>query len=183
MVFRIWRGTRSSLEHVGAFCWKYNIDATYLGYICIRWLTDASWINFTHWISRVSGVKIKALKWHRSCHSNEMTPLPILPAAVFLGTGNCPSKIVQRDVFHQKPPRCSSSLREICKNVIDIFWGEVFVVRNTVKTGQSRCSAVIWRKWSAFEMKFNLKVVSIFLETCVKDHEDSFSRLLERRIW
>ena len=25
-------------------------------------------------------------------HSNEMTPLPILLAAVFLGTGNCSSK-------------------------------------------------------------------------------------------
>ena len=28
MVFRVWRGTRSSLEHAIAFCWKYNIDAT-----------------------------------------------------------------------------------------------------------------------------------------------------------
>ena len=34
------------------------------------------------------------LQWHRSCHSNEMTPLPILLAAVFLGTGNCSSKTV-----------------------------------------------------------------------------------------
>ena len=34
------------------------------------------------------------LQWHRSCHSNEMMPLPILLAAVFLGTGNCSSKIV-----------------------------------------------------------------------------------------
>ena len=28
------------------------------------------------------------LQWHRSCHSNEMTPLPIILAAIFL-TGNC----------------------------------------------------------------------------------------------
>ena len=34
------------------------------------------------------------LQRHRSCHSNEMTPLPILLAAVYLGTGNCSSKIV-----------------------------------------------------------------------------------------
>ena len=34
------------------------------------------------------------LQWHRSCHSNEMTPFPILLAAVFLGTGNRSSKIV-----------------------------------------------------------------------------------------
>ena len=34
------------------------------------------------------------LQWHRSCHGNEMTPLPTLLAAVYLGTGNCSSKIV-----------------------------------------------------------------------------------------
>ena len=32
------------------------------------------------------------LQWHRSCHSNEMTLLPIFLAAVFRGTGNCSSK-------------------------------------------------------------------------------------------
>ena len=31
---------------------------------------------------------------HRSCHSNEMALLPILLAAVYLGTGNRSSKIV-----------------------------------------------------------------------------------------
>ena len=35
----------------------------------------------------------------RSCHSNEMTPLPILLAAVFLVTGNCYSKIVHGSFF------------------------------------------------------------------------------------
>ena len=34
------------------------------------------------------------LRWHLSLHSNEMTPLPILLAPVFLGSGNCFSKIV-----------------------------------------------------------------------------------------
>ena len=34
------------------------------------------------------------LQLHWSCHSNEMTPLPILLTAIFLGTGNCSSKIV-----------------------------------------------------------------------------------------
>ena len=33
------------------------------------------------------------LQRHRSCHSNEMTLLPILLAAVYLSTGNCSSKI------------------------------------------------------------------------------------------
>ena len=31
-------------------------------------------------------------------------------------------------------------------------------------------------------MQFHLIVVSIFLKTCVKDHGDSFGRLLERSI-
>ena len=33
------------------------------------------------------------LQWHQSCHSNEVSLLPILLAAVYLGTGNCSSKI------------------------------------------------------------------------------------------
>ena len=41
------------------------------------------------------------LLWHRSCHSNEMTLLPILLAAVFLGTGNCSSKIAHGCLFLQ----------------------------------------------------------------------------------
>ena len=36
------------------------------------------------------------LQWHRSCRSNEMTLLPI-----FLGTGNCSSKIVYGSFFFQ----------------------------------------------------------------------------------
>ena len=56
------------------------------------------------------------------------------------------------------------------------------MVRNTVKNGQSLCSAVICRKRSAFDVQFHLKLVSIFLKTCVKDHGDRSSRLLERKI-
>ena len=41
------------------------------------------------------------LQWHRSCHSNEMRPLPILLSALFLGTGNCSSKIVHGSFFLQ----------------------------------------------------------------------------------
>ena len=55
------------------------------------------------------------------------------------------------------------------------------MVRNTVKNGQSWCSAVICRKRSAFDMQFHLIVVSI-VKTCVKDQGDSSSCLLERRI-
>ena len=123
------------------------------------------------------------LQWHRSCYGNEMTPLVILIAAVFLGTGNCSSKIVYSSFSLQKLPRCSWSLSEICKSVIEIFWEEVFMVRNTVKNGQSWCSTVIYTKRSAFDMQFHLIVVAIFLKTCVENHGDTSSRLLERRIW
>ena len=54
------------------------------------------------------------LQWHRSCHSNEMTLLPILLAAVYLGTENCSSKIVHGSFFLLYRPRCSWSLSEIC---------------------------------------------------------------------
>ena len=45
------------------------------------------------------------------------------------------------------------------------------------------CLTVICTKRSAFDMQFHLIAVSIFLKTCVKDHGDTSSRLLERRIW
>ena len=56
------------------------------------------------------------------------------------------------------------------------------MLRNTVKNGQSCCSTVISTKRGAFDMQFHLIVVSIFLKTCVKDHADTSSRLLEKRI-
>ena len=39
------------------------------------------------------------LQRHRSCYSNEMTLLPILLTAVYLGTENCSSKIVHGSFF------------------------------------------------------------------------------------
>ena len=68
-------------------------------------------------------------------------------------------------------PPIAASMFEICKSVIEIFWDKDFVVRNTVKNGQSWCSAIICRKRSAFATQFHLIVVSIFLKTRVKDKE------------
>ena len=78
----------------------------------------------------------------------------------------------------------SLSLSKICKSIIETFWDEVFMVRNTVKNGQpwSKCLAVISRKRGTFDMQFHLKVVSIFLKTCVKDHGDRSSQLLHPKI-
>ena len=116
------------------------------------------------------------LQWHRSCYSNKMTPLLILLAALFLGTE------VHRSFFVQYSPLCLLSLSK--ESVIETFWDEVFMVRNTVKNGESWCSAVIWRKRSAFEIQLYLMiVVSIFLKRSVKDYGYSFGRLQERRIW
>ena len=66
--------------------------------------------------------------------------------------------------FSSNSDWCSSSLSEICKSVIEIFWDVVFMVRNTctVKNEKSWCLAVICRKRSAFDVQFHLIVVSIF---------------------
>jgi len=58
-------------------------------------------INTTVVLDKDENLLWSGLQWHRSCHSNEMTPLPILHAAVFLSTGNCSSKIVYWSFFLQ----------------------------------------------------------------------------------
>ena len=70
-------------------------------------------------------------------------------------------------------------LSGICKSVIEIFGDEVYMVRNTVKNGQSWCLAVIWRKRSAFDMQSHITIVPIFSKTCVKDHGYSSSMYWE----
>ena len=67
------------------------------------------------------------LQWHQSCHSNEMTSLPVILAALFLtmksfvGTFSSDSGLDVREV------------KTDCKSVIGIFWDKVFIARNTVK--------------------------------------------------
>ena len=59
------------------------------------------------------------------------------------------------------------------------------MVRNTVKMDNLDVWPLSVEKEelkSAFDMQFHRIVVSIFLKTCVKDHGDSSSRLLERRV-
>ena len=113
-----------------------------------------------------------------------MTLLPILLVAVFLGTGTCSSKIVHGSFFLQYPPRLSWSLSEIYVSFIEIFWNEVFMVWNVVKSGQSWRSTVmepglyLWKR-SAIPIHscFNL----FLKKESVKDHGDGFSRLLVRK--
>ena len=54
------------------------------------------------------------LQRHRSCHSNEMTLLPILLAAVYLGTKNCSSKNHSRELF---PPIAASMFVKFKRNL------------------------------------------------------------------
>ena len=116
------------------------------------------------------------LQLHRSCHGNEMTPLPIFLEAVFLGSTNFSSNIVHGCFFL---PTAASMFVMFKRNLLERY--RDILGWRTVKTGQSWCSAVICRKRSAFETHFYLMVVSIFLKTCVEDNGGSFSRLQERR--
>ena len=124
-------------------------------------------------MSKVEILLWSGLQWHRSCHSNKMTPLGTLLVAVFLGTGNFSSKIVYGGFFLQSfsndcYDRCPLSLSKICESVSEIFWNGDFMVRNTIITGQSAWySAVICRKRSTFQMRSHLMAVSIIFKTCV----------------
>ena len=127
---------------------------------------------------RVTMTSELSQKW-----SNAITYFTCSPGNIFF------SKIVHRSFFLQQLPRCSWSLRKIYESERlqdSLRWQALLrLERNIVKTWQSWCSAVIYRKhWqSAFELKFRLILFLFFLKTCVKDHGNSFSRLLEKRIW
>ena len=97
-----------------------------------------------------------------------MRPLSILLQQYFSALGTIVPKSFTGAFSSNSRPWCSWSLSRICKGVIKLFWNEVFMVRNTV----SWCLAIICRKWSAFDMKFHLIVVLLFLKTCVKDYGD-----------
>ena len=95
-----------------------------------------------------------------------MTPLPLIPAAIFV-TGNCSCKIVHG----------------ICKSVIEIFAAVKFLsLEIRYKKENLDVRPLSEEKGAPLPSKFYLIVVSIFLKTCVKDHEDNSGQLLQRRI-
>ena len=133
-----------------------------------RWLHFLEWD--TDWATHLGGSiqffklticydqggVVIATKWHYYlfCVQQYISALgPVLPKSF-------------TRAFSSNSDWCSSSLSEICKSVIEIFWDVVFMVRNTctVKNGKSWCLAVICRKRSAFDVQFHLIVVSIFLK-------------------
>ena len=118
------------------------------------------------------------LCWPRSRHSNAiMTSLPIFPCI-------CISRHWEffQHFFHQYLHQYSWSLNKIYENVCEFFWDEVLTVRNTGKTRQSWCLAVIFGKKKSF-WQFPRKVDPTFLKTCVQDHVDSFSQLPKKKDW
>ena len=96
--------------------------------VALRWLDTVFQGQYLPSLSinYVAINKDESLLWsglqrHRSCHRNEIMLLPILLAAIYLGTGTCSSKIVHGSFFLQWRPRCPPSLSEICKSVIEIL--------------------------------------------------------------
>ena len=114
------------------------------------------------------------LQWHRSCQSNEMTPLPILLPTVFLGTGNCSYKIVHESFFLQYGRLDVLEVKAESVRTLSRYFGMKYG-----KTGRSWWLTVICSKRSAFDHAIS---PHSGLKTCVKDRGDSSGRLLERRI-
>ena len=68
--------------------------------------------------------------------------------------------IAQGSLFLYTSPNVREVWARPIESFFEVFWDEIFMVRNIVKTGQSWCSAVIFRKWGAFERQFHLIEVS-----------------------
>ena len=101
-------------------------------------------------------------------------------SAIILGIGNL-TKSFTGAFFSNTVASMFVKFKQNLKSVIEIFWNEVFIIRNTVRKGKSWCLAVICRKRSAFDMQFNLIVVLIYLKTCVKDRRDSSAPIARKK--
>ena len=84
-----------------------------------------------------------------------MTPLPILLAAIFLGTGNCSYKIVH---FFLQYGRLDV-LEVKAESVRALFWDEVFIVRNTIKHENVDVWPLFVANEALLTMQFHLTVV------------------------
>ena len=107
-------------------------------------------------------------------------PISYFSSAMIPGTGtsqNCSQELS----FSNTVASMFVKFKQNLKSVIQIFWNEVFIIRNTVRTGKSWFLVVICRKWSAFDSQFHLIVVLICLKACVKDRGDSSAWLLESK--
>ena len=133
------------------------------------WSIPSLSINYVAINKHLEKLRPSWSQWHQSCHSNEMTPLPILLQQWFSG----------REPYKLTVARMFVKFKQNLKSVIEMFCNEVFIIRSLVGKGKSWFLAVICRERSAFDLQFHLIVVLIFLKTCVKDRGDGFAWLLE----
>ena len=114
------------------------------------------------------------MQWHRSLRSNEMTLLPNLLSAVFLGTGNCSFKsftgAFSSNYFFDVREVYAKSVRTLSR-----YFGIKFLWLAIRKNGQSRRSA--------FDMQFHLIVVSIFLKTCERSWTRQLQPIARKKDW
>ena len=106
--------------------------------------------------------------WHRNCYSNKMMPLSVLPKSFAIAL----SSNSRLNVYE--------AIRTLSRST---FWGEVFMVKYMVKTGQCDFRPLSVENEALLKCNFTSWEVLIFLKTRAKGHGDSSSRLLERRIW
>ena len=97
-------GPCSKIGRTGIWKWLDTVfQSQYLPSLSINYVATNKHLEkiaTTVVLGKEGNLSRSGLQWHRSCHSNEMTPLPIILAAIFL-TGNCSYKIVQGSSFLQ----------------------------------------------------------------------------------
>ena len=83
---------------------RYSFQGQYLPSLSINYVSinkDLEKTATTVVFDKDENLLSSGLQRHHSCHSNEMTLLPLLLAAAYLGTENCSSKIVHGSFFLQ----------------------------------------------------------------------------------
>ena len=86
-----------SVDHLQSWSRIFRSDQTEM--VRSIWWTNRDFRNFG--LNGKRPLLWSGLQWHRGCHSNEITPLPILLAAVFLCSGTYSSKLVPGSLFLQ----------------------------------------------------------------------------------
>ena len=112
----------------GVFHDEY-LSSLSLNYVAINKDLEKSPVDTTAVLDNDENLFWSRLPWHRSCYSNEITPLTILLAAVFLGTGTSYSKIVHGSFLiaslrfeapHLAKPNLKKKRRLFC-SLIDVL--------------------------------------------------------------
>ena len=118
------------------------------------------------------------LQWHRSCHSNVMTPLSIILAALFL-----PMKSFSAGAFSSNSRLDVREVKTDSVRALSGYFGIKFLsLENTVKQGKTWCLAVICRKRTRFWHTISPHSSFNLFKMCVNYVKDNSGQLLQRRI-